>query len=173
MIAPTSKGRLLVAMPVLRDPNFDRTVLYMVEHNDDGALGLVLNRPSAMTVDEPLPRWVPLASDPAVVFIGGPVGSSSVIGLGESRHGIAPVDLERDPSDLDDPVNRLRIFAGYAGWIAGQLEDELAAGAWLVVDGDADDVMSDEPEDLWRAVLRRQGGRLSAVAEFPDDPTWN
>jgi putative transcriptional regulator len=171
----TLKGKLLVALPVLRDENFDRTVLYMLEHTaDDGAVGVVLSRPSAMTVDEPLPRWMPLASPPAVLFIGGPVARSSVVGLAETvAHDIVAVDLEGDPADGPDKLLRLRIFAGYAGWAPGQLEDELSAGAWLVVDGGPDDVMSTEPEELWRDVLRRQGGRTAAVATFPEDPSWN
>lgn len=169
------KGKLLVALPVLRDENFDRTVLYLLEHNgEEGAVGVVLSRPSAMTVDEPLPRWMPLAGPPAVVFIGGPVAKNSVVGLAETvTHDIVAVDLEGDPSDAPDPLSRLRIFAGYAGWAPGQLEDEVAAGAWLVVDGGPDDVMSDDPEELWPTVLRRQGGRMAAVAAFPEDPSLN
>jgi putative transcriptional regulator len=167
------RGRLLVALPVLRDVNFDRTVVYMVEHSEEGALGLVLNRPSPLTIGEPLPRWVTYATEPRVVFVGGPMQPSAAIGLARRGDAVETVDLEQDPDYLDWPVTSVRVFAGYAGWTGGQLEDEIAAGAWLVIDADPNDVMTDDPEALWPSVLRRQGGRLAAVADFPLDPTEN
>jgi putative transcriptional regulator len=166
------KGRLLVAMPILRDANFDRTVVYMLEHSDDGALGLVLNRPSPLTVGEPLPGWVALAGEPRVVFIGGPCQPSGAIGLLERDGDVVAVDLERDP-DEGATGGTLRVFAGHAGWSPGQLEDEIAAGAWIVVDTAPGDVMTDDPDEQWTRVLRRQGGRLAAVAHFPIDPSDN
>jgi putative transcriptional regulator len=166
----TFKGKLLVALPVLVDKNFDRTVVFMLEHSDAGAVGVVINRPSPLSVGEPLPNWVAVAADPPVVFVGGPVSTSSAIGLVERGTEIATVDLEQDP---EDESLRVRVFAGYAGWGSGQLEDEIGAGAWIVVDAEAGDVMSDEPEELWPDVLRRQGGHLAAVADFPEDPTLN
>jgi putative transcriptional regulator len=168
----TLKGRLLVALPVLRDRNFDRTVVYVIEHSaDGGALGVVLNRPSPLPLAEPLPKWEPMTPDPQVIFIGGPVGAGDAIALGDSADGLSIVDLETDPEDAG--VDRVRVYAGYAGWTGGQLEDEIAAGAWIVVDATAADVMTSDPEDLWPRVLRRQGGRIAAVASFPDDPSLN
>ena len=170
----THKGKLLVALPVLRDANFDRTVVYMIEHSELGAVGVVLNRPSPMALTEPLPSWSPLAADPAVVFFGGPVGKGDAIGIGETASGDAVVvDLKNDPGDHDPPVTRVRVYAGYAGWEASQLDDEIAAGAWVVVDIEPGDVMSEDPDSLWPNVLRRQGGKLAAVATFPVDPVLN
>jgi putative transcriptional regulator len=171
--AATLKGKLLVALPVLRDPNFDRTVVFVLEHSDGGAAGVVLNRPSPLSVAEPLADWMALASSPSVVFFGGPVEKNGVIGLAESGSHLTTVDLELGPDALDDPIGSVRVFAGYAGWGPGQLEDEIGAGAWLVVAAAAGDVMSEDPENLWVEVLRRQEGRLAAVAAFPRDPTLN
>lgn len=173
MAVASLKGKLLVALPVLREPNFDHAVIYMIEHGDEGAVGVVLNRPSPMPLTEPLPVWSPLASDPAVVFFGGPVGKGAAIGLGESGAGVDTVDLHLEPAAIDPPLERVRVYAGYAGWDAGQLEDEIDAGAWVVVDAAPGDVMTDDPERLWPEVLRRQGGRLAAVATFPIDPSLN
>src|SRR5262252_8837743 len=98
------KGRLLVALPIMRDRNFDRTVVYILEHSDEeGTVGLVLNRPSPLQLAEPLPAWVPLAAEPAAIFVGGPVGPSGAIGLGERDGDVTTVDLEADPTALDPP----------------------------------------------------------------------
>jgi putative transcriptional regulator len=180
------KGRLLVANPALPDPNFHRTVVIMLDHGEGGALGVVLNRPSETAVGEPLPLCELLAAEPPVVFVGGPVEPAAAICLAEvdkadGMHwnpligAVGTVDLG-DGSGVDDvmaQVHRLRVFAGYAGWGPGQVEDELAAGAWFVVDALAADVLSDEPRLLWRTVLRRQGGWLAALSSFPEDPTVN
>jgi putative transcriptional regulator len=167
------------------DPNFDRTVVLLLAHDDEGALGLVLNRPSSTEVDEPLPRWERLAARPQVVFVGGPVARTAAICLARVSGGedsevwasilgeLGTLSLEQDPDELSQPVDALRIFAGYAGWGAGQLEDEIAAGAWFVIDARPEDALSPAPESLWRDVLRRQGGNLALVAAFPPDPSLN
>jgi len=179
------KGRLLVATPLLGDPNFERTVVLLLEHSDEGALGLVLNRPSALDVVEPLPEWVRYTLQPEVVFVGGPVSRNSVIALarlvadlpsGAWEQVIGPVgvlDLSRDPDAVADSVTAVRVFAGYAGWGADQLEIEVADGAWYVVPADPADAFTDEPEHLWRTVLARQAGELSRVALVPEDPSLN
>jgi putative transcriptional regulator len=178
------KGRLLVALPVLLDPNFDRTVVLILEHGDEGALGVVLNRPGDLRLDDPLPSWADVAAPPAVVFVGGPVGAGAAIGLGlvpgapAERDGfvqvagdLGTVDLGSAP--LDVGVAEVRVFAGYAGWGPGQLEDELSAGAWLVADGEPGDALSPDPSTLWRRVLRRQPGRLAWLANLAPDPSVN
>ncbi|MEY2959420.1 MAG: hypothetical protein RLZZ01_1988 [Actinomycetota bacterium] len=175
-IRPTA-GRLLVATPPLVDPNFDRTVVYVVEHRDDGALGVVLNRPSDEILRPPLDRWVDLLGDPAVVFLGGPVEPDGFVGLTASRrpHGTTPVeavDLSAPPAQ-EDEGRTVRIFRGYAGWGPGQLEHEIAEGAWIVLDADPADIVGSTPDDLWRSVLRRQSGRLSWLADAPDDLALN
>jgi putative transcriptional regulator len=187
------RGRLLVAMPVIDEPSFARTVVLLLDHDDDGALGIVLNRRSPVPVDEALAAWAPLVTDPRVVFGGGPVEPTAVVALGQVRdaqtpdpaadadevltgapevfEGIRLVDLEQEP----DPslLARVRVFAGYAGWTPGQLEDEIDEGAWLVVAAEADDLFTPAPELLWREVLGRQPGRERLLASFPDDPRAN
>jgi putative transcriptional regulator len=185
MSSGSLRGRLLVAMPVLQDPNFDRTVTLLLEHTEEGALGLVLNRPSDTELDDPLPEWGPLAAEPPVVFVGGPVALDGAIGLARAAdpvpsEGWAPlfddlgtVDLRRSPEEIEAPLERLRVFLGHAGWGPGQLEGELAEEAWAVVDALPDDPLSEDPFGMWRRVLRRQSGRLAWLANHPPDPSLN
>ncbi|GGZ80587.1 UPF0301 protein [Streptomyces echinoruber] len=181
-------GRLLVATPALADPNFDRAVVLLLDHDEEGSLGVVLNRPTPVSVGDILEDWADLAGEPGVVFQGGPVSLDSALGvavipggsgdrapLGWRRvHGaIGLVDLEAPPELLAKALGSLRIFAGYAGWGPGQLEDELVDGAWYVVESEPGDVSSPAPERLWREVLRRQRNELAMVATYPDDPSLN
>lgn len=179
------QGRLLVATPVIGDPNFDRTVVLVLEHGDQGALGLVLNRPTDVAVLDPLPEWEDLAASPPVVFVGGPVEQGAAIGLarvsspGEASGWsqilgpIGTLDLSRRPDEMSPAIEQVRIFAGYAGWSPGQVEAELEAEAWLVLDALPDDVLAADPADLWSAVLRRQGGELAMLSGYPPDPSLN
>lgn len=182
-------GRLLVATPALADPNFDRAVVLLLDHDTKGSVGVVLNRPTPVDVADILDGWADLAGEPGVVFQGGPVGRDSALGvavlpgaaagrrapLGWRRvHGaIGLVDLEAPPELLARALGPLRIFAGYAGWGPGQLEDELTEGAWYVVESEPGDVSSPAPGRLWREVLRRQRNELAMVATYPDDPSLN
>jgi putative transcriptional regulator len=182
-----TKGRLLVATPPLEDGNFDRTVIYMLEHHGDGALGVVINRPTEESLGEPLERWADLQAAPPQVFEGGPVEPDALIALAlanaplsDSTDELSPVsgrvasaDLSADPAFVGGVVSAVRVFRGYAGWGPGQLEGEIAAGAWLVLDAFPDDVFAAEPGTLWRQVLRRQGGRLAWLATAPDDLSAN
>jgi putative transcriptional regulator len=172
-------GALLVASPLLADPNFYRTVVFILQHDADGAVGVVLNRPSGEPVETHLPEWARRLEDPPVVFVGGPVDRAVAIGLVRSDRpseptslgGIGMVDLGADPAaGSPGPV---RVFSGYAGWGPGQAEAEMAEGAWLVVEGKAEDVFTEAPQDLWSSVLRRQGGKLAMLATFPVDPSVN
>jgi putative transcriptional regulator len=182
-------GRLIVANPLLPDPNFDRTVVMLLAYGEEGALGVVLNRPSDTTLAAPLPRWEPLAASPAVVFVGGPVQHQAVICLGRALGhpaaavppqgwsavlpDVGTIDLDLNPDELQASLSQVRVFAGYAGWTAGQLEAEIGAGAWWILDALPEDAFCDEPEELWKRVLRRQGGSLALVASYPDDPMFN
>lgn len=173
-------GRLLVATPDLADPNFSHAVVLLLEHNDEGAFGVVLNRPSDVAVAAALPGWEQLAVPPDVVFVGGPVQQDGVVALGAGDEAgavvkpvlpsVGVVDLEQDPLIAGGDLQRVRVFAGYAGWSTGQLETEIAEGGWFVVDATPSDVFSDDPEDLWLAVLHRQGGIFTTI---PEDPSLN
>ncbi len=183
-------GRLLVAVPREgdeADPEdvFDRSVVLLLHHGDDGTHGLVLNRPLQAAVESVLPSWQPHVSRPSRIFQGGPVALDTAMGLvcmpgdGESLGikrlfgGVALVDLDAPPPVVMPEVSALRIFAGYAGWAEGQLEQELRAGHWFVVDQEIDDVFTRDPETLWWRVLRRQRSSAVFAATFPADPSMN
>ena len=183
-------GRLLVATPQLPDPNFTRAVILLVQHREEGAVGVVLNRPSEVTVSEVLPSWASMATGPPVVFRGGPMSPEGALclammagqgddplgwqGLGApGLEGLGLVDLDAPPVMLAAHVANLRVFAGYAGWAAGQLEGEIGEGAWYLLPAEPGDPFSDEPGRLWGEVLRRQGGQLAMLATLPQDPTLN
>jgi putative transcriptional regulator len=176
-------GRLLVALPALDDPNFERTVVLLLDHDEDGALGVVLNRASEVPVHEALVDWADLAAKPPVVFGGGPVEPTAVVALGRTPVHVVPegwepllervrlVDVSADPVATE--VDEVRVFAGYAGWGPGQLEGELDMGAWATVDARPEDVFTATPDELWSRVLARQSGPLRLLATFPDDPSTN
>jgi len=178
-------GRLLVADPMLGDPNFYRSVVLMIEHSPDGALGLVLNRPTDLAVGMALPEWHDLVSDPAVLHVGGPVEEQSGWCLARladepDRPGFVPVlgdlgllDLEQDPDEIASGVLAARLYAGYSGWGPGQLDEELAEDAWIVVDAAPDDPFLPDADELWERILSRQGGRLARLSLFPRDPSLN
>jgi putative transcriptional regulator len=176
-------GRLLVATPLLGDPHFNRTVVYVLEHDGGGTVGVVLNRPSHTPVGQVLPDWHDAVSEPAVVFSGGPVQpdgalclgvvTSGVPGMREVVDGVATVDLDGDVAVIAPAASRLRVFAGHSGWSPGQLDLEIEEGAWWVVAGSPDDLFSDEPRSMWSRVLRRQRPPLSLVSTYPPDPALN
>lgn len=178
-------GKLLVATPLLQDPNFLRTVVLICQENDDGYLGLILNRPLEATVGEHLPEWEHLVSAPARIFEGGPVQREVALALGRRTDGGADggwtpigeqlglLDLRGTPSELWGVVEQLRIFSGYSGWGAGQLQGELREQAWFVVDAEPGDPFAEDAEGMWRQVLRRQPGNLAMFAHFPPDPALN
>jgi putative transcriptional regulator len=184
-------GRLLVATPLLVDPNFDRTVVLVLDHDADGTLGVVVNRPTAVPVSEVLPMWSELAEPMSMVFQGGPVALDSALGLAELRSiprqpdegaplgwrrvygDIGLVDLDIPPEVLAAEISAFRIYAGYAGWGSGQVERELSQGAWYVVDPAPGDAFTLDPDRVWRSVLRRQRGELAFLSTFPEDPGLN
>ncbi|MGQ0631459.1 MAG: YqgE/AlgH family protein [Sporichthyaceae bacterium] len=185
-----SAGQLLVASPDLDDPNFARTVVLLLSHAPDGSLGVVLNRPTEMTVASVLSGWGGIGSDPDVVYAGGPVGVDSALalaaldavpaGTGAARMGWRPVvgsvgliNLDTDPASLSGSLQGMRVFAGYAGWSGGQLMGELGEGSWAIVDSHAGDAFTRHPGKLWSTVLRRQGGELALLASRPADPRMN
>ncbi len=187
MVVLPGKGSLLVASPTLADPNFSRSVIFLLAHDESGTLGVVLNRPSPVPVEEIVPGWGDLAASPSVLFTGGPVQPTAAICIGRTElpeaaeaAGFAPligplgtVDLHEDPIDVPVPLAEVRVFTGYAGWGAGQLADEIETGSWHVLEGHHEDVLSSDPAGLWPRVLRRQGGWLAALALYPPDLSSN
>ena len=169
------RGRLLLAGPGLIDPNFFRAVVLVLEHNEEGALGVILNRPSDLAVSEALPTWSQTVSEPDVVFVGGPVSPGTAIAIGRGPEvepvvgGFGMVDLDHEP----DAFHEVRLFSGYAGWGPGQLEGELFEDAWIVLAPEPDDVATTDADDLWSAVLARQPHPLSILALYPDEPAFN
>jgi putative transcriptional regulator len=183
-------GKLLVASPTLLAPEFARTVIALLEHNEEGALGLIINRPGDASLLDVVPPVADIASAPAVIFSGGPVQPEVAIALGVTTEGLptdgaasegwrpivgplVTVDLDFDPALLAASLRELRVFAGYAGWSGGQLEAEVVDGAWYVVERLPADTFADLPDRLWSQVLRRQPWPLSAVSTCPTDPTMN
>lgn len=176
------KGHLLVASPALVDPTFRRTVVLVGEHDEDGALGVVLNRVSETSVGEAVPELTAVVDESSVVHVGGPVQRSAIVVVADfsepERAGILVLDSigflpsEVDPDELGE-LRRARVFAGYAGWGPGQLEGELEEGSWIVEPAVPDDVFAEEPETLWSDVLRRKGGVYAVLALMPPDPSLN
>jgi len=195
--APDSlAGYLLIATPAVDDPNFSRRVIVLLDHGVPGALGVVIDRPGGVAVDQLLPQWHDAATAPAELFTGGPVSRNSLIGLvrlasrADAEAGapsrpagwrllvdddrpVGTVDLGADPAAFAGSIVGARLFSGYAGWEPGQLEEEIDEGSWYVVRAEARDPISADPGGLWRRVLKRQGGALALVSSFPADPTHN
>jgi putative transcriptional regulator len=179
------RGRLLVATPLIADPNFERTVVLVLEHDAaDGAIAVVVNRPSDLEVAEALEGWRAIVSEPRVIFFGGPVSQGSAIALAEAPGvqaewfspvigPVGMVDLDTEPAVVGPSVTRARVFSGYAGWAAGQLEAEIDDGSWFVVDPSPDDALGTRRDELWHEVLRRQGGRVAWFSQYPDDVSDN
>ena len=175
------QGKLLVSSPSLIDPNFRKTVVLIAHHDRDGAMGLVLSRPSDVAAADAVPslETLPGAEDP--VFVGGPVQPDAFMVLAEFENvgeaaapimdglGFMPADSE--PEDLS--IRRMRLFAGYSGWGVGQLEAELAEDSWIVVDAIPDDAFAGDPDELWRTVLHRKGGAFELMENMPYDPGLN
>ncbi|WP_028851723.1 YqgE/AlgH family protein [Thermocrispum municipale] len=177
-------GSLLIADPSMSDPNFRRTVVLVLHHGPQGTLGVVLNRPSEIPVASVLPDWADHVAAPASVFVGGPVERDTPLGVATLRTGevagmvpgtigvrgpVALVVLDSDPEPLVPRLRGMRVFAGYAGWDAGQLAGELERGDWIVAPALPSDVVAAPSTDLWGAVLRRQGLPLALLATHPGD----
>lgn len=169
-------GSLLVATPILFDPNFYRTVVLLLQHDEDGCVGVVLNRPTEESVADHIPDWAERVPAPSTVYFGGPVDPAVAIGLSLGTDGLPTnvpglnlVDLGEPPSEGAHPV---RVYSGYAGWGSEQLEEEIAGGSWYVVLASPDDPF-DSDDDQWRRVLRRQSGFLSVVSTYTEDTDLN
>jgi putative transcriptional regulator len=177
------RGQLLIAGPTLGDPNFWRTVVLVVEHNEDGALGLVLNRPSETTVGEAVPQLTSVVDPEEEVLVGGPVQPSSVMVLAEFEDAsdaallafddIGILGTAGDGDELSTGVLAARAFAGHAGWGPGQLDGELERGDWILEPARRSDAFARDPTALWPAVLTRKGGSYALIARMPADPSVN
>jgi putative transcriptional regulator len=182
MSVQSLKGHLLIAGPALVDPNFWRSVVLVGEHSEDGALGVILNRASEAMVDEALPELAVLVDDIGSVHVGGPVQPSAIVVLADFVEPERASSLVLDsvgflPSEVDPDtlgeLRRARVYAGYAGWGPGQLDEELEEGSWIVEPALPEDVFTPEPEALWSGVLRRKGGPFGVLALMPPDPSSN
>jgi putative transcriptional regulator len=179
----SARGQLLIAGPGLLDPNFWRTVVLIVEHSDEGAFGLVLNRPSETTVGEAVPEIEELVDANELLLIGGPVQPSSVIILGRFEDPADAALLAFDdvgvlggggpPEDRAAGLREARAFVGHAGWGPGQLDAEIERGAWLLEPALLQDAFSAQPRELWAEVLTRKGGSYALLARMPPDPSLN
>jgi len=177
------RGQLLIAGPDLLDPNFQRTVVLIAEHGDEGAMGVVLNRRSDTSVADAIPDLADLVEPDECVHVGGPVQPSGVVVLAEFDDPAAAaarvlgdvgfVAADTEMSDLPELTRRVRVFAGVSGWGPGQLESELDRDDWIVAPAQRTDVFSEDPDSLWSEVLERKGGRYALVARMPLDPSMN
>jgi len=177
------RGQLLVAGPDLLDPNFRRSVLLVGEHGEEGAMGVILNRPSPVSVADAVPPLAELVDDADLVHVGGPVQPQAIVVLGDFRNpgeaaalvlgsiGFLPGEIET-AADVGS-LARARVFAGYAGWGPGQLESEIAEASWILEPALPEDVFTEEPDQLWSTVLRRKGGAFAVLALMPPDPSRN
>ena len=176
MLQP-APGLLLVASPVLDDPNFERTVVLIGDHGPDGTFGVILNRPLGIDPGVDLAEWTPRLASPGTLFGGGPVSPELILGVASGTDEDRAIDGEIALVNLSEPppakLERVRLFAGHAGWGAGQLAGELAAEAWFVVHRAPGDVYTSEPELLWRNVLRRQPSELQLLSYYPRDLSLN
>ena len=181
-----ASGMLLVATPALQDPNFVDTVVLLLDVTEEGALGVVLNRPSQVLVADVLEPWRDVVGQPEVLFRGGPVGTDGALAVARLRDAqdapvgwrpvaglIGMVDLDTPTELVDGSLSAMRVFAGYAGWGAGQLDGEVERQDWYVVTSEADDPFRDDPEGLRRDVMRRQPGMLAWHVNRPVDPDLN
>lgn len=177
------RGKLLLAAPALIDPNFRRTVVLVVEHGEEGAMGIVLNRPTQATVAEAVPALAAVLGPDQPVFHGGPVAPDGVVVLAEFEDperaaspiapGVGFVGSEEDVDALGGSVRRGRAYAGHAGWGPGQLEAELEDDGWIVASREPEDLFADTASELWSAVLERMGGSYALIARMPADPSMN
>lgn len=176
------RGKLLIASPALSDPNFERTVVLITEHGEDGAMGIVLNRPSEAEVAEVVPELGPIAGE-ETIFVGGPVQPEALVVLGEFSDPdkaawivVAEVGLVSAQTDLDelpDAVRRGRVYAGFSGWAPGQLEAEIDEDSWIIEPPMPAELFPENPATLWSDVLERKGGEYALVARMPADPSMN
>src|SRR5271154_1497771 len=183
MMAESLAGQLLLASPTLHDPNFMRTVVLIGVHSEQGAMGVVLNRPSEVTVGEAVPQLEHALDEQEPVYVGGPVQPSSIVFLAEflepSLAGMLVVGRIGFPApdagieQLAHATARTRGVAGHGGWGRGQRDAERAGGDWIAHPAEPQDIFTDVPEDLWSGVLTRKGGSYALIARMPLDPSVN
>ncbi len=179
------RGRLLAAAPDLLDPNFYHTVVFVLEHDERGALGIVLNRPTDVPLAKTFPQWTPIVSDPSFIFRGGPVQRDALIGLARLDPGVTPegwspiidsvgvLSLQDDAETDGLAVAAFRLYSGYAGWGGGQLESEINGGGWFTLPSEPADLFAAEPGNLWFRLLSHHRGQWPWRPEASTDPTHN
>jgi putative transcriptional regulator len=174
-MAESTKGKILIAAPSLFD-FFRRTVVLVVEHTEQGAFGVVLNRRADADVAELVPDLGPLVERGAPLWVGGPVAPDSIVVIGEYEEAGLSAGAVTDRIGVVDPdgdadIMRARVFVGHSGWGPGQLDEELDNDAWIVEELEPEDVFSEG--DLWAEAVARRGGDYALLATMPDDPSLN
>ena len=176
------RGQLLVAGPTLLEPTFHRTVILVCEHDEGGAMGLVLNRPSPIPAEQAIPELLEALGDDEQLWVGGPVQTTSVVVLADfadpARAMLVAGDIglvvpDTELEEVPDRVRRARAFLGYAGWGPGQLDSELGRDDWIVAEFTPQDAFTVEPDNLWARVLGRKGGPYALLSTMPPDPSLN
>jgi putative transcriptional regulator len=183
MMEQSLAGQLLLAAPSLRDPNFARTVVLVGVHGEEGAMGVVLNRPASVSVADAVPQLQSVVGEDEPIFVGGPVQPQSVVVIAEflekSDAGLLLVGsvgfpaADADLGELALGAARARVFAGYAGWSRSQLDAEVESGDWITHEAQPSDVFTEAPDELWSSVLTRMGGSYALIARMPLDPSVN
>ncbi len=176
------RGQLLIAGGALFDPNFRQAIVLIAEHTEEGALGVVLNRPAETVVEDAIPALRELVAPGERLFLGGPVLPQGAVILGSYEHpdfaetlilGSIGLVGEEEGRIISEGVQRARVFVGHAGWGPGQLEAEIDADSWIVEPAGEGDVFTERPETLWRAVLERKGRGFELLSRMPFDPSRN
>jgi putative transcriptional regulator len=178
------KGRLLISEPFLPDPNFERTVVLLCEHNEEGSFGFVLNKPSILKVNEVMED---IAVFENIVYVGGPVQQDTLHFIHRNAEVNNAVEIAGHVfwgGDFENLIllcdtkqisaNNIRFFLGYSGWGPGQLDTELEQDSWIVCDFVTDQLLFDtDPQIMWRKALENMGGRFSMYSNYPTDPRLN
>ena len=178
------KGHLLLDSGQLRGSFFQRTVVLICQHDAEGAFGLVLNRGAGKKVGDAIVADVPESLKEQALYLGGPVQPSLLSYLHTDQFllnaNVMPnLDLGHSLDDLVEigqsfsATQQVRIFAGYAGWSPGQLEDEMKREAWLTHPASVELVFNTKPEELWQIILREKGWKYRLLSQVPEDLSWN
>ncbi|QDZ43646.1 YqgE/AlgH family protein [Corynebacterium sp. sy039] len=181
-------GMLLLASPGLASDDFARSVILLLEHNEMRSFGVNLVARSDIAIGNVLPEWIDLVAKPKVLYIGGPINQQAVVGVGVTKpdvdiaqhdcltrlaNRLVHIDLHTPPQQLDDLIQEMRMFVGYAEWAPGQLAEEIECGEWYVTPALPSDVTAAGVVDVWGSIMRRQPMPLPLFSTYPEEITDN